>query len=431
LLLSVTRLGSILLAILVLSVVWGNGMVRASDSAKILKEIRVSELRYTDRDIVTRELVSKVGEPYLEANAEKDLERLDRLGIFSSIEINPIEEDDGVILEIDVKETFPYLPMISIEITDENGLSLGPGFRSVNLFRRGVALSAAARFGGAMNIDVNIKDSWFAGDHLSYEVQFVQRDRVNELDGFNEIATEVYARLGHYLGQNGRIGGLFGFQSLGSDVDGITISDTNRDNIPSVGFFLGYDSRDKVSDPRKGWWNEVDVLRNGGDGNYWRFNIDLRRYQPITERHALSLFSLTTLQTGRVGVDIPVHQDFHIGGTNTLRGWGLGARSGKHQFLNTVEYRYALIRPRPVSISRFNIHLGVQLAAFGDLGLAWNEGNEFKLDNFIDGYGFGIRLLVPFVNVIRLDFAFGEPSEGMRFHIALFEKAVMQRARVR
>jgi outer membrane protein assembly factor BamA len=145
----------------------------------------------------------------------------------------------------------------------------------------------------------------------------------------------------------------------------------------------------------------------------------------------LGLFSLATLQTGRVGVDIPVHQDFHIGGTNTIRGWGLDSRNGKHQFLNTVEYRYALLQPRPLSISNFNIHFGIQLAAFGDLGLAWNEGNEFKLDDFIDGYGFGIRFIVPFVNMIRLDFAFGEPGEGMRFHIAIFEKAVMQRARVR
>jgi outer membrane protein insertion porin family len=376
-------------------------------------------------------LVSKVGEPYLEEYAKKDLERLDRLGIFSSIQIHPIEEDDGIILGIEIKETFPYLPMISIEITDENGVSVGPGFRSVNLFRRAVSFSAAARFGGATNIDVNIRDPWFAGHHLSYDVQFYQRDRVNELDGFNEIATEVYARLGRYLGQDGRIGALFGFMSLGSDVDGITNSETNRDNIPSIGFFLGLDSRDKASNPRKGWWNEVDVSKHGGDGDYWRVNLDVRRYQPLAQRHTLGLFSLTTLQTGRVGEEIPIYQDFHIGGTNTVRGWGLDAQNGKNQFLNTIAYRYTLMETRPLTIFKFNLHFGVQLTAFGDFGLAWNEKSEFKLDNFIDGYGFGVRFLVPFVNMVRLDFAFGEPGEGMSFHIALFEKSVMQRARVR
>lgn len=428
---SVTRLVSVLGATLALFLAWGSGAVRASDSAKILKEIRISELRYTDRDVVARELVSKVGSPYLANNADEDLERLERLGIFSSIQIKPIEEDDGIILDIEVKETFPYLPMISLEITDENGLSLGPGFRSVNLFRRAISFSAAARFGGATNIDVNLKDPWFAGDHLSYDLQFYQRNRDNQVDDFHEVATEVYARLGRYIGQDGRIGGLFGFLSLGSDVDGITRSDTNRDNIPSAGLFLGLDTRDSVSDPRKGWWNEFDVTKHFGDGDFWRVNFDVRRYQPLAGRHTLGLFSLTTLQTGTVGVEIPIHQDFHIGGTNTVRGWGLDARNGKNQFLNTVAYRYTLMELRPLTIFKLNLHFGVQLTAFGDFGLAWNEKSEFALNNFIDGYGVGVRFLVPFVKMIRLDVAFGEPGEGATFHVALFEKAVMQRARVR
>lgn len=50
---------------------------------KTVREIRIVQLQHTDRDIVTRELVSQVGEPYLQENTQKDLERLDRLGIFS------------------------------------------------------------------------------------------------------------------------------------------------------------------------------------------------------------------------------------------------------------------------------------------------------------------------------------------------------------
>ena len=50
---------------------------------KTVREIRIVQLQHTDRDIVTRELVSQVGDPYLQENTQKDLERLDRLGIFS------------------------------------------------------------------------------------------------------------------------------------------------------------------------------------------------------------------------------------------------------------------------------------------------------------------------------------------------------------
>ncbi|MCH8015762.1 MAG: hypothetical protein IH917_03965, partial [Acidobacteria bacterium] len=88
---------------------------------KTVKEIRISRLRYTQREIIIRELASRVGEPYLKENAEKDAKRLDQLGIFSAITIEAIEEGDEVVLAIEVQETFPYLPTISLDVNDENG----------------------------------------------------------------------------------------------------------------------------------------------------------------------------------------------------------------------------------------------------------------------------------------------------------------------
>lgn len=409
----------------------GTASLHAQRVGRNVKEIRISELKYTKRETVTRELVSRVGEPFRMENLEEDKERLDRLGIFSSIEINPIEEDNEIVVDVEVKETFPYLPMLSIEITDENGMSVGPGFRAVNLFGKAVHLIASARFGGATNAEVRISDPWFAGNHVGYDVHFFQRDRKNKLDDFRELSSELNGRISTWLGDSGRIGGRLGFLSLGSDRDGVTSSDDNRDNVLSAGVFMGYDSRDLVTNPHRGWWNELDISKNAGNADFWNFIFDVRRYQRIADRHTLVLFSLLTLQTGEVGQDIPSYLDFHIGGTNTIRGWGLDARSGKNEFINTVGYRYNLVEPRSFKVFGTHLHLGLQLTAFGDFGNAWNENKEFKLDNFIDGYGFGVRLLVPFVEMIRLDFGWGEPGQGMRFHFALFEKPVMQRFRVR
>ena len=114
---------------------------------KTVKEIRISRLRYTKREIIIRELASRVGEPYLKENAEKDAQRLDRLGICSAVRIEPIEDGDGVVLVVEVEETFPHLPTISLDVSDENGLSIGPGFKSINLGGRAISLSASARFG--------------------------------------------------------------------------------------------------------------------------------------------------------------------------------------------------------------------------------------------------------------------------------------------
>ena len=399
---------------------------------KTVKEIRISNLRYTKREIIIRELASQVGEPYLKNSAEEDTKRLDRLGIFSDVKIEPIEEGDGVILEIEVKETFPYIPTLSMEVSDENGLSIGPGFKSINLRGRAISFSASARFGGATTLGASLENPWFAGNHLSYRLEFDQRDRTNEVDNFTEVSTEINLRLGSYLGEYGRIGGHFNFLSLGSDTPGITLSANDRDNTPSLAFFIGYDSRDLWTSPHQGWWNEVDVSKNGGllggDGDFWRVHFDVRRFQPLASQHTLAFFSLTTLQTGTVGVEIPIYQDFHLGGTSSIRGWGLDSARGKNQSINTLEYRYDLMVPRAFSIFGFTIYFGVQAALFGDLGIAWydSQGNRW-----LDGYGFGIRLLIPYVDMIRFDFAFGEPGAGLTRQFGIGEKAVQQRDRIR
>ncbi|NIR47652.1 hypothetical protein GWN42_17540 [candidate division KSB1 bacterium] len=67
----------------------------------------------------------------------------------------------------------------------------------------------------------------------------------------------------------------------------------------------------------------------------------------------------------------------------------------------------------------------------GDLGVIWNDADQFDTDNFIGGYDVGLRFLVPFVNMFRVDIGFGEPGESFRVHIGAFEKPVAQRFRVR
>ena len=158
----------------------------------------------------------------------------------------------------------------------------------------------------------------------------------------------------------------------------------------------------------------------------------MRRFQPLADRHTLAFFSLTTLQTGTVGVKIPIYQDFHLGGTNSIRGWGLDSTSGKNLIINTLEYRYDLMAPKAWRVFGVSFYLGLQVALFGDLGIAWEDSQGNRQGNrWLDGYGFGLRILVPFVDMIRLDFAFGEPGKGLNSQIGIGEKAVKQRRRVK
>jgi outer membrane protein insertion porin family len=415
------------------------GFCRADEgdalSGEPVEEIRFSGLKYTREELVRDSLVSRVGEPYREETVARDRERLDQLGIFSAISIHPRQAAGGVLLDYELKETFPYLPLISADITDEDGLTIGPGLKAVNLFGRGIYFSGAARFGQATTVELRTQNPWLPGGHFIYRADAWYRDRYNEIYEFNENSLEVAFRFGRTFSRHSRAGIQVSYLGMKSDVDGITLSDDNNDNLRSAGFFLGHDSRDSWSIPHRGWWTELDVLKIGGplggDGDWWRFILDIRRYQPVRPRHTLALFSYASVQTGEVGKDLPVYMDYTIGGTNTIRGWDLAAREGKNEMIGTAEYRYVFREPRSFDIYGATFHLGVETALFGDVGIVWDDEDSFRSDNLIAGVGVGLRLLIPFVRVVRFDVAYGETGSQLNLHIGAFEKTEKQRERIR
>jgi hemolysin activation/secretion protein len=163
---------------------------------------------------------------------------------------------------------------------------------------------------------------------------------------------------------------------------------------------------------------------------FWRGNIDIRGYKRITGPHVLALFSLTTLSTGTVGSDMAAWQQFSLGGSSSIRGWDIGKRYGKNQFINTLEYRWNVLEPRKFSFFGINASLGIQLAVFGDIGAVWTEPEEWS-HSFIGGGGLGVRLIIPYVGLARLDFGVGDIKAGIQVHIGAREKADRARMRVR
>ncbi len=402
----------------------------------IAKEIILEGLRKTREHIVTRELVSRVGEPYLEANARKELARLWRIDLFSDITVDPRVEGDSVTVVFTFVETWGFMPGITIRLSEENGISFGGGVRYANALGKNITLKTGVLFGGVNAFNLGAANQWVAGNHLSYNLEYSHSVRYNELVDVHETADELYLTLGSYIGETGRIGARYSFVWIGSDQPGATLDQDNRDQVARVGVFLGYDTRERWIDTRNGWWNEIALEREmkifNSNSDFWKFEIDLRRYQEIADRHVLAVFSLTSLRTGAVGEDFAPWQQYSIGGTNSVRGWDFASRIGKNQSITTLEYRYTLVEPKFIQLP-FNIkyNAGLQLAVFGDVGIVWNESDEFATQNFIGGYGFGIRLLLPAIGMLRFDLGWGQGGRGVSPHIGSLEKAVAAQKRVR
>lgn len=406
-----------------------------SEDRKIIREIRINGLINTHEQLVRDQLTSAVGEPYDEETIELDRERLDRLAVFSRIRIEPVTEDEEAIVDISVVETSRFIPFPAFSFVEENGVSLGAGVKASSLLGQAISASLDVRLGGQQELEFLLDSPWGMRDKTWYGGEIHARSRTNELDHFKEKAIEGEVRGGFQFGPSLRLGGRLEFLTVNADLPEVTLTGQSTESTPGIGLVAAYDNRDLWSNPSRGWENFFTLTRFGGllggAGDFTKAVVDVRRYQPLAERHTLTFFSFSTFQTGTVGIDIPVYRDTHLGGTNSIRGWSdLNAREGKNQFINTVEYRYDLFKPRPLRILGANLYGGIKLAAFGDIGTVWNEGEQFS-NNFIGGVGVGIRVIVPFIQMIRLDLAYGQHAQGLVPHFGIREKAFYHRRRVR
>jgi outer membrane protein insertion porin family len=408
------------------------GLEAEQDYGRRITEIRVHGLQYTRERVVYEQMYSRVGQVYTEETAHVDYRYLNRLEVFSSIRLDAVPDSSqtGLILNVYVTEINPYTPSIKIGITDENGLNFGLGGSSANLFGSALKANASFNFGGQSGIRGGLASPWRPGRLVTFNGQASWQIRDNKADDFRENAVEIETQLMRNIGRSWRLGAAFDFVSMGSDKPDITLSPDNRDNLARLGAFVGYDTRDSPGDPKNGLFAFIDLGRAMGDAHYWRGNLDLRGYWTPFDRHTLAVFSFNTRTSGQTGVQIPEWDNFEIGGTNTVRGWTFGARVGKNQYIATFEYRYMLVKPKLVQLWFLKMNMGLQLALFGDAGTAFDTDTRPK-DNLISGAGIGLRLIVPGIDMIRFDFAAGQPSVGITVHIGSSSKATAQRNRVR
>ncbi len=193
---------------------------------------------------------------------------------------------------------------------------------------------------------------------------------------------------------------MFSLFQMKSNVDGKTLSPDNQDLLVRVGASLGWDTRDSWVNPRRGWQNQLEVWKTGGglggDGDFWSVILDVRRWQPTRRRQKLLLSGLMSFQSGVVGVDIPEYLQYRLGGANSLRGHDIEKLGrtlfGRNQMLGTVEYAYTVLRPRRVDVWKLSLRMALELAAFADVGTAWNESRELSMNRTRGGRRGGCAL---------------------------------------
>ncbi len=379
---------------------------------QIIAEITVAGNHVTKDWIIAREIWSTEGQELVPELILDDITRLENLAIFGNVMVVPAVHAGGVALNFSFTEMPWIIPYPAMNYTEENGFSLGAGAASPNFGGRGVSLSASAVWGGATVYKFSGANPWITGNHVSAGLRAFHQGRQNQLLDFKQTSEMVAPEVGKYIGKNGRLKFSGGYYAVSSDKPGRTLNPSNKDKLWFGGASLGYDGRDSWRVPREGWHNELELLYLGGEANSWTWGFDVRRYQPLGDRQTLATGPYLALQSGTVGQEIPVYMQYFIGGANSVRGYSLEELGkeifGKNQFLYTAEYRYLVLPPGPVKILNWTFSLGLEAAAFGDVGLAWSRPGDFNMARTRGGYGLGVRLLVPGLESLRFDVARSE-----------------------
>ena len=172
------------------------------------------------------------------------------------------------------------------------------------------------------------------------------------------------------------------------------------------------DSRDLRIDPSSGGRESIvleQALRLlGGNVSFTKLDFDLRRYIPVIRGEKTGAPAKLVL-AGRVVLgrsinQLPIFEQYYIGGTETVRGYNNEQQFGDNQLYGNAELRY-----------RFqNKVTGV---LFADSGTAY--GGQFSTGNDINlltSFGVGVRLVTP-IGPIRLDYGIGR--DGGRTHFGI------------
>ena len=380
----------------------------AKYNGQLLTGIEFEGLNHTRNYIVTREIQSEIGKPLDSKLVRDDLTRLRDLPIFFSVGVKPIPNDEGVALIFEMSELPRIVPHPAISYTEENGFSYGAGVKSPNLSGRATFLSAKFLLGGDQTYNFLLFNPWIAGDHLSGGIDLGHNRREDKLLDFEETSDIFQLNAGTWLGNSGRLTARAGYTSVGSNLDSITLDPDNQDRMYFGSVALGFDNRDSVNSPRLGWHNEwINLTYFGGDPNFWVFQSDINRYHPIGKSQSIVFGTLASFQTGIVDVDIPQYFQYFMGGSNSIRGYKLEELGkeiyGKNQLLVNLEHRWNFFPMQDFPILKWKVSAGLQLAGFADAGIAWSNSRDFNLDRTRCGFGAGLRLLIPVLELVRLD----------------------------
>ncbi len=398
----------------------------------VVDSITVSGNEKTKPFVILREMEMRVGDVLNKGVLERDKRYLADLSIFANIEINADSIGFGrCALRIQVIERSEFFlktlaPTINYDF-DKDGFEYGVKWEDKNFRGRNEQLGLSYERDASDNDHVSFdwNAPWVGWRHIGLGFGFSYFHRADVPRSLAIVERSGWRASAAFPITASRISLAQVIGRLAMDQVRTGKEDGNGENqvfvSPQIGLRL--DSRDSPLRPRHGRYFFASILVSrsvtGREQFFYQLFNDIRLFAPLTEKAVLAVQSNLFHQFD----EFPGYFDVGLGGAGTVRGYADGKFIGSHRWYQSVEWRYTVL-PRKVFRLPILGHVDVVLniVLFIDGGIVWDRREEFQLERFHGGTGFGVRLYSPYQDVIRFDFGFNERGDvfpylntGIRF----------------
>lgn len=388
-----------------------------------LEEVKINGKHRTKDYVILKQLDLKKGDIFNSTKVMKSFQKIFNLGFFETVKpkySKGTKNPADVVLTIQIKEQKTGTASLGGGYSSANGF-VGYLEVSQNNFRgRAQKVKVKVELGGITTYELGFFDPYFRKNTslgLSLYKTEIEREYISSgsvVGLYDENRTGYTISTGHPIGDRTRLSFKFRDEDIEiqsqpaffvADNATATLLDATSDHIQVFSGTVTKDTRNNYLNPSAGRMDSLTVSTTGGmlrgKNQYTKYVGKMQRYWGLNKRGVMAVRMISGFTSVSGDDQLPVYEEYNVGGANTLRGYRTNEFTGRKMLLFNSEYRHS-----------FNKNFTGVL--FVDGGDAWGIDPALKTslpatrDDFDVKWtaGVGIRFHSP-VGPIRLDY--GKP----------------------
>ena len=373
-------------------------------------EITIQGNTKTRDKVIRRELQLEESDLFSSSALKRSNDRLNRLGYFSSVEIEPTPgPDDTMSLRVKTEETTTGAFSFGLAYSSEDKVTGTLELSENNLKGLGLKTKLAMEYGQEKKkYTLDIEEPWLMDYPVSLGCRLYSQEKeelyyTKESRGGNiRLSYPLFEEVRHFIAYTyEEVTGLsdidptYRYLLTADDIDGyLTSSVTNT---------LYRDTTNDFYRPTRGsdLSFSLQYAGLGGDYHFTRTSLKAAQFFPIyKDKVALMLKLRWGTINGSKGDDVPIDEKYTLGGMNTIRGFRYGEIGPQDVYGNVIGGDRMFIFNTEVTFPIGGVP-GLSGLVFYDAGNAYNK--RIDLGNIKQAYGGGFRWVTP-MGPLRLEY---------------------------